>query len=63
MADAIAITLHQLPQSLGERAAKAFDIQRVVDVLHNTLQTRTKLFPNLSRRGGGQGCPEPIWPQ
>ena len=33
MADAIAITLHQLPHSLGERAAKAFDIQRSVDVL------------------------------
>ena len=28
MADAIAITLHQLPQSLGERAAKAFDMYK-----------------------------------
>ena len=28
MADAIAITLHQLLHSLRERAAKAFDIQR-----------------------------------
>ena len=35
MADAIAITVHQLPQSLGERAAKAFDIQRAVDVLYD----------------------------
>ena len=33
MADAIAITFHQLPHSLGELAAKAFDIQRSVDVL------------------------------
>ena len=39
MADAIAITVHQLPQSLGERAAKAFDIQRFVDVLSYALQT------------------------
>ena len=39
MADAIAITLHQLPHSLGERAAKAFDIQRFVDVLCYALQT------------------------
>ena len=42
MADAIAITLHQLPQSLGERAAKAFDIQRFVDVLCYALQTTSK---------------------
>jgi hypothetical protein len=42
MADAIAITVHQLPQSLGERAAKAFDIQRFVDVLCYALQTTSK---------------------
>ena len=47
MADAIAITVHQLPQSLGERAAKAFDIQRFVDVLYYALPTTSKLFWGL----------------
>ena len=50
MADAIAITVHQLPQSLGERAAKAFDIQRFVDVLCYALQTTSKLFWGLLPR-------------
>ena len=52
MADAIAITVHQLPQSLGERAAKAFDIQRFVDVLCYALQTTSKLFWGLLPRLG-----------
>ena len=52
MVDAIAITLHQLPQSLGERAAKAFDIQRFVDVLCYALQTTSKLFWGLLPRLG-----------
>ena len=52
MADAIAITLHQLPHSLGERAAKAFDIQRLVDVLCYAFQTSSKLFWGLLPRLG-----------
>ena len=49
MADAIAITLHQLPQSLGERAAKAFDIQRFVDVLCYALHTNLSIAEGSDR--------------
>ena len=60
MADAIAITLHQLPQSLGERAAKAFDIQRFVDVLCYAFQTSTQTCP---QQVNGMALLHPICPE
>ena len=60
MADAIAITVDQLPQSLGERAAKAFDIQRFVDVLCYASQTST---PTCPQQVNGMALLHPLCPE